>query len=173
MRLFYVSEEKGITEFIPRKPSRDDLDKNTGLVWAIDDSRLPNFLTPRDCPRVGYHIGKNTTKADKEKFFSSPNITHVLVIEGKWYEVMKSTTLCLYEFETDDFELQDEIAGYYVAKTTQKPKAMYIIDDLFSELIKRNVKIRIVDNLWHIADQVKASTLNWSLCRMANALPRV
>lgn len=97
----------------------------------------------------------------------------MLVIEGKWYEVMKSTTLCLYEFETDDFELQDEIAGYYVAKTTQKPKAMYIIDDLFSELIKRNVKIRIVDNLWHIADQVKASTLNWSLCRMANALPRV
>lgn len=71
------------------------------------------------------------------------------------------------------FELQDEVAGYYVAKSTQRPKAMFIVDDLFSELIKRNVEVRIVDNLWYIADEVKASTLNWSLCRMAYALPRL
>lgn len=46
-------------------------------------------------------------------------------------------------------------------------------NDLFSELIKRNVEIRVVDNLWDIADEVKMSTLNWSLCRMGYAQPRL
>ena len=48
----------------------------------------------------------------------------------------------------------------------------YQINDLFGELIKRNVEIRVVDNLWDIAEEVKTSTLNWSLCRMAYAKPR-
>lgn len=173
MRLFHVSEEANIDRFEPRLPSRNDLDKETGLVWAIDEARLPNFLTPRDCPRVTYHIGPNTSKEDIKTFFSSPTISHVVVIENKWFEIMRNTTLHLYEFNTDDFELQDNIAGYYVAKTTQIPKEKYIITDLFTELIKRNVEIRIVDNLWSIADKVKSSSLNYSLCRMAHAQPRM
>lgn len=84
---------------------------------------------------------------------------------------LKNTTLYLYEFDTKDFELQDDVAGYYVAKATQIPKAKYQLNDLFAELIKRNVEIRIVDNLWDLAEEVKISSLNWSLCRMANAQP--
>lgn len=71
MRLFHVSEEENIQLFEPRLPKRNDLDKSVGLVWAIDEARLPNFLTPRDCPRVAYHAGKNTSEADKKKFFMS------------------------------------------------------------------------------------------------------
>ena len=63
MRLFHVSEEADITVFHPSLPTRTDLDPAVGLVWAIDEARLPNFLTPRDCPRVTYHIGENTTEA--------------------------------------------------------------------------------------------------------------
>lgn len=66
----------------------------------------------------------------------------------------------------------NDIAGYYVAKTTQIPIAKYEITDLFSELIKRNVEIRLVDNLWDFADKITNSTLNFSLCRMAFAQPR-
>lgn len=172
MRLFHVSEEANIFKFESRIPDRDDLDKNVGLVWAIDEARLPNFLTPRNCPRVTYHVGKYTNETDKKNFFSSPNMTYAVVIESKWFKIMQSTTLYLYEFNTDDFILQDEVAGYYIAKSTQVPKATYKLDDLFSELIKRNVEIRIIDNLWSIADEVKASTLNWSLCRMGFAQPR-
>lgn len=68
MRLFHVSEEANIEVFYPRTPARNDLDKNIGLVWSIDKERLPNFLTPRDCPRVAYHIGKNTSELDKKDF---------------------------------------------------------------------------------------------------------
>ena len=173
MRLFHVSEESSIEVFNPRTPTRNDLDKNVGLVWAIDEERLPNFLTPRDCPRVTYHIGRNTSDCDKNKFFTSSSVKHVVVIENSWFDRMKNTTLYLYEFDISEFELQDEIAGYYVSKTPQVPISKHQVSDLFSELIQRNVEIRITDNLWKIADEVKASTLNWSLCRMNNAKPRL
>ena len=169
MRLFHVSEEPDIQVFEPRIPKRNDLDKSVGLVWAIDEARLPNFLTPRNCPRVAYYSTSNTTEQDKKKFFSSSTISHALVVENQWFETICSTTLYLYEFYLDDFSLQDDVAGYYVAKTTQITKAKYEIKDIFGELIKRNVEIRMTDCLWDIAAEVKQSTLNWSLCRMAFA----
>ena len=95
MRLFHVSEEANIDVFYPRIPERNDLDKNIGLVWAIDEQRLPNFLTPRDCPRVTYHIGKNTSEADKKIFFTSLSIKHTVIIESDWFNRMKDTTLYL------------------------------------------------------------------------------
>ena len=172
MRLFHVSEESDIKVFEPRLPTRKDLNPNIGLVWAIDEARLPNFLTPRNCPRVAYHVGSQTNEADKNRFFASSGISHAIVIESGWYQTIINTTLYLYEFHTEDFVLQDSTAGYYVSITTQYPKEKYVITDLFGELLKRNVEIRITDNLWDIADDVKTSTLNWSLCRMANATPR-
>lgn len=172
MRLFHVSEESDIQVFKPRIPDRDDLDKSVGLVWAIDEKRLPNFLTPRNCPRVTYHTNKNTTPYDKLKFFSSPTVNHAIIIEHEWYNKIKNSQLFIYEFDSSYFELQDENAGYYVSKTEQKPIAKYIIEDLFDELIKRNVEIRITDNLHSIAEEVKKSSLNWSLCRMGYAKPK-
>lgn len=172
MRLFHVSEEPDIQVFEPRLPTRKDLNQTVGLVWAIDEARLPNFLTPRNCPRVAYHRSNQTTDFDKKRFFSSSSVSHAIVIEGRWFHSLKNTTLYLYEFSTKDFVLQDDIAGYYVATKTQYPKEKYVLTDLFSELLKRNVEIRITDNLWDIAEDVKSSTLNWSLCRMANAAPR-
>lgn len=166
MRLFHVSEESNIIEFIPRTPTRDDLDKSIKLVWAIDERRLPNFLTPRNCPRVAYYAGENTAASDRDKFFSSSTISHAVIIENQWFEKMKNTTLYLYEFDEKDFVLQDSIAGYYVAETPQTPKAKYELTDLFSELIKINVEIRMVDNLWDIAEKIEKSTLNWSFCKM-------
>ena len=172
MRLFHVSEESNIDIFNPRIPERDDLDKGTGLVWAIDEKRLPNFLTPRDCPRVTYHIGEKTTANDREAFFSSSTTEHVVVIESGWFDVMKNTCLFLYEFHPVEFELQDDIAGYYVSKTAQVPIAKYTVTDLFSALFERNVELRVVDNLWDISDRIKGTTLNWSICRMGYAKPR-
>ena len=69
MKLFHVSEENNIEVFNPRSPTRNDLDKCVKLVWAIDEARLPNFLTPRNCPRVTYHIGQNSSSDDIRKYF--------------------------------------------------------------------------------------------------------
>lgn len=172
MRLFHVSEESNIEVFEPRLPKRKDLDPTVGLVWSIDEERLPNFLTPRDCPRVAYNATEQTTASDRQRFFSSGSVSHAVVVENSWYERMKATNLYIYEFDPSDFELLDPVAGYYVAKSTQLPICKYVIQDPLEELLKRNVEVRFVDNLWQLADAVKASSLNWSLCRMANALPR-
>lgn len=173
MRLFHVSEENNIDIFNPRIPDRNDLDKSVGLVWAIDEQHLPNFLTPRNCPRITYHVGEKTSVKDKRVFFTSPNIKHVVIIESKWFEAMKSTCLFIYEFDPKDFELQDSIAGYYTSKVRQIPIAKYTINDLFAALFERNVELRVVKNLWDISDRIKATTLNWSICRMGYAQPRI
>ena len=169
MRLFHVSEEADIKIFEPRVPKRNDLDKNVGLVWAINEECLPNFLLPRECPRVCYRIGKTTTKEDIDKFFNNNIVKHTVIIEREWWEIIAKTKLYLYEFAVEEFELQDEIAGYYISNTTQKPIAKYVIDDLFEALSQRNVEIKAVDELHGIANKVKNSTLYWSLCRMRNA----
>jgi hypothetical protein len=167
MKLFHVSEESDIEIFNPRLPTRDDLDPNKGLVWALCERALPNFLVPRDCPRVTYHIGAGTTKDDIEKYISSPSrCSHVVIIESTWFDRMRNTTLYLYEFASDDFYLQDECAGYYVSEKPQKAVNKIAINDLFAELWKRNVELRVVDNLWEICDKIKKTSFMWSMCRM-------
>lgn len=118
-------------------------------------------------------MGENKTdrssENDKLRFFSSPDIQHAVAIESKWFEIMKSTTLYIYEFDPSDFILQDEVAGYYVSYKEQKPINKIVIPDIFKELFIRNVEVRILPNLWNLAEDIMKSTLNWSLCRMANA----
>ncbi|WP_440603493.1 DUF6886 family protein [Bacillus sp. GB_SG_008] len=173
MRIFHVSEESHIQVFQPRIPTRTDLDPTKGLVWAIDDKCLPNFLTPRNCPRVCYHIGPNTSEIDKQTYISSKSCSHVVVIENKWFETMKNTKLYLYEFDTKQFTLQDKNAGYYISETTQIPIAKLEVANLFQELFKRNVELRLVNNLWDIYDEIQKTTFNWSMCRMGFAQPRL
>ncbi|WP_144510173.1 DUF6886 family protein [Bacillus sp. FJAT-22090] len=172
MRLFHVSEESNIEFFLPRIPTRMDLDQTKGLIWAINEKCLPNFLTPRNCPRVCYHVGPNTSETDKLTFLSSKSTSHVVVIEQKWFEIMQNTNLYLYEFNASEFELLDENAGYFISDKKQFPKNKIEIGNLFTALFSRNIELRLVDNLWDIYDEIQKTTLNWSMCRMGFAQPR-
>jgi len=169
MRLFHVSEEEDISVFKPRIPTRKDLEQSKGLVWAINEECLPNFLTPRNCPRVTYHSNENTTDNDKKRYFSSRTTNHVIAIEHEWYEKMKNTTLYLYEFDTTDFYVQDRCAGYYVSERPQIPINQMVIQDVFKELIKRKVEVRMMDNLWDLCERIQNTSLDWSMCRMGYA----
>lgn len=171
MRLFHASEESDIVRFIPRTPTRNDLDKSKGLVWAISEYYLPNFLTPRDCPRVTYYASEKTSEDDISRFFSSSS-RHCVAIEYAWFERMQNTSLYIYEFDSSNFYIQDKDAGYYVSEHAEVPIGKIQIDDLFGELFKRNIEIRLINNLWILADAVKKSTLHFSICDMANALQR-
>lgn len=172
MRLFHVSEESNISEFKPRIPTRKELDQNKGLVWAINETCLPNFLTPRNCPRVTYHCSDTTSEEDKKYFLSSRSTNHVVAIEHNWFDIMINTTLYLYEFDTSNFYLEDRCAGYYVSEKSQVPIDKFVINDLFGELIRKKVEVRIVDNLWDICDKIKETSFNWSMCRMGFAEKR-
>ncbi len=168
MRLFHVSEDPTIEVFHPRLPARADLTPTVGLVWAIAESHLPNFLTPRDCPRVAYHLAPGTTEEDRLRFGER----YVVAIEGAWVERLRRTTLYLYEFDPAGFTLQDAAAGYYVSTGTEVPRGKHCVTDLPLELARCGVELRVVDSLWDLADAVRGTTLYWSLCRMKHARGR-
>jgi hypothetical protein len=83
LKLFHVSEEENIPIFKSRITLRKDLGDSLPLVWAIDEERLPNFLTPRDCPRVTFHIPKLFSGVIEPGLFSSSSSSHVVAIESK------------------------------------------------------------------------------------------
>lgn len=172
MRLFHVSEEKDIKVFEPRLPYRKDLDPNRGLVWAITEERMMNFLTPRNCPRVTFHRLPDSTTCDVAKYMGKRDLNAVVAIEQKWFKEMLNTKLYIYEFDADSFHLQDSTAGYYVSYEAQTPINVTEVDDLFGELFKRNVEVRMVPSLWYLFDEIKESSLGYSMCRMGFAQER-
>lgn len=164
--LFHVSEESGIREFEPRT-SEYAIEP---VVWAIDASRLRNYLLPRDCPRVTYAAGRATTPRDVERFLGSS--AAVVAIEQAWLERVGSCRLYCYHLPPTTFECVDEGAGYFVSRVPVRPACVEVIDDPLAELMTRGVDLRIVPNLWPLRDAVVDSSLQFSMIRMRNARPR-
>jgi hypothetical protein len=164
--LFHVSEEVGIQRFEPR-PSEYTVEP---VVWAIDADRLRNYLVPRDCPRVTYYAGPQTTTADRERFLGST--TAAVVIEEGWLDRVQQCRLYCYHLPPPTFECIDECAGYFVSRVSVVPARVEVCDDPLSELKRRGVQCRIVPNLWPLRDAVVESSLQFSIIRMRNALPR-
>ena len=69
-RLFHVSEEAGIVRFEPRPAPSPDAGVEGDAVWAVAQSHLVNFLTPRDCPRITFRAGPDTSEADRARFLA-------------------------------------------------------------------------------------------------------
>jgi hypothetical protein len=164
--LFHVSEDGGIERFEPR-----EIDGGTEpLVWAIDADRLRNYLVPRDCRRVTYYAGADTSHEDIERFIGSS--AAVVAVEHAWLARLRSARLYCYQLPPDTFESWDSCAGYFVSRAPVVPLDVRVIDDCLSELIGRGVEVRVMSNLWHLRDAVVSSTLQFSMIRMRNALPR-
>jgi hypothetical protein len=164
--LFHVSEESGIEMFEPRTS-----EYASGLVvWAIHADRLCNYLLPRECPRVTYYAGPETTSADVERFLGSSPA--VIAIEQYWLERLRSCRLFCYHLPPDTFECIDECAGYFVSRVAVLPERVEVFHDPTVELLRHGVELRFVPNLWPLRDAVVGSTLQFSIIRMRNALPR-
>ncbi len=164
--LFHVSEEPDIKKFDPRASEY----VAEPVVWGIDQARLHNYLVPRDCPRVTYYAGTETTPADVERFLGASPA--VVAIESHWLERLRECRLYCYQLPADTFECFDECAGYFVSRVPVVPMRAEIIDDVIAELLKRRIELRFVSSLWPLRDAVIASTLQFSIIRMRNALQK-
>ncbi len=164
--LFHISEDSDIARFEPRAS-----EYARGLVvWAIEGRRLCNYLLPRDCPRVTYYAGPDTTAVDVEHFLGASPAG--VAIESEWLERARSSRIYCYHMPPETFECLDACAGYFVSRVPVVPSSIEVIDDPLSELLKRGVEVRILPSLWSLRDAVVASSLQFSLIRMRNALPR-
>jgi len=164
--LYHVSEASGIERFEPRSAESG----GEPVVWAIDAERLRNYRTPRECPRVTFYAGSRTSAEDKERFLGSS--TAVCAIERHWYPRLRACRLYCYRLPSDTFKCIDECAGYFVSREPVSPIGIDIVDDSMAELLRRGVELRILANLWALRDAVVRSTLQFSIIRMRNALPR-
>lgn len=163
--LFHVSEEAGIERFEPRLSGSMD----APVVWAVHADRLHNYLVPRDCPRVTYYAGPKTIPADVERFLGSS--ASVVAVEGGWLERLRACRLYSYHLPPETFDCIDACAGYYVSRAPVAPAHVEVFGDPMTELLRRGVELRLVPTLWPLGNAVIASTLQFSLIRMRNALP--
>jgi hypothetical protein len=166
MTVYHVSEEPGIELFEPRPIDAT----GESLVWAIDDEHLRNYLVPRDCPRVTFAAGPGTTAADRDRFLGSSRA--VMAIEAGWFPRVGSCRLFCYHLPGDTFTSRDESAGYFVSRAEVTPVSVECIDDPVAAILRRGVELRVLPSLWSLRDAVVGSTLEFSIIRWRNALPR-
>ncbi|MBR4960339.1 MAG: hypothetical protein IKY52_05540 [Clostridia bacterium] len=177
MRLFHVSEEPDIAVFHPRLPARADLDPNVGLVWAIDEARLPNFLTPRDCPRVTFHLGENTTDADRERFLPA-GFHHAVILEEDWRErkVLVCFTENLWPIAESVQKSTLHWSLYRMKNAKAKPctrydretiEAQYVFSQMAEQDIQRSQ--RVFEKEFAFADALSRILDNLELCSNGTA----
>lgn len=155
-RLFHVSENSEIPRFEPRPVPSTDAGVTGLAVWAVDEIHLPNYLLPRDCPRVTFANG----------------LQRVVVVENSWKKRIEQCTLWLYEFPNVNFQLVDAGAGYYISRETIIPKSKTKIKNLFDELRLRKAEVRFLPHLWDIRDEITQSGVEFSIIRFRYARPR-
>jgi hypothetical protein len=171
-RLYHVSEEAGIAVFEPRLPASTDSRVRDEVAWAIDEEHLPNYLLPRDCPRVTFGVSAHTTDENRGAYFGGSIGRRVVAIESAWRQRIRICRLFVYEMPPQEFQLVDRSAGYWVARKPVVPTAVTEVADCLTEIRKLGAEVRICDELWPLYDVVLCSTLDYSIIRMRNARPR-
>lgn len=168
--LFHISEDPKIRIFEPR-PSPWPFDGIIGdVVFAISRRLLHNYILPRDCPRVTFYQGPETSMRDIEKFFGSSTADYVMAVEKLWLKKIEQTTLYCYEFPAQGFTLIDACAEYYISYEPVIPVSVKPIYNILECLLQRNIELRFLPSIAGLAEEVKQSSLQFSLIRMKNAV---
>ncbi len=160
-KLYHISKNSNIVTFTPRILKRDNLNESKAVVLAIEEKHIPNYLVPKECSRLLYNASPKTTAEDINNFFSSKSSSSCIVIEHSSFNILKDTSLYLYEFDPELFYPYDENLGYWTSEVNQVPIKVFEITHPFEELILRNFEIRIIDNLLDLLDKMKNSSLEW------------
>ena len=166
--LWHVSDDGNIALFCPRVPPERAQGVKAPVVWAVNTSRLPNYLVPRGCPRVTFYRMSSTTLDDATQF-SAPVTGQVIVIEEEWLTRLPSSNLWLYELPKKKFRCLDENAGYFVSEHAVEPLSKRLVTNLSVELSTRNAVVRTARHLHTLAGEIAASTLGFSIIRLHNA----
>ncbi len=168
--LFHISDLPDIARFEPR-PAPPTSRQTGAMVWAVGPKLLHNYLLPRDCPRVTFYARPDSSPKDIERLMSYSSARYIVAIESGWLPEVIRHRLYMYEFPAEGFRPVDEGADYYISREVVIPRSVRPIDDLLDELLNRDVELRIMPSLWQLRDAVIASTLQFSIIRMRNALP--
>jgi hypothetical protein len=165
-RLFHVSETAGIARFEPRPNYR----RAGEMVWAVDEPHLVNFLLPRDCPRITYGRGPETTVQDAARFLGAKR--RVVAFEASWLTRVRDATLFVYELPAETFEPELPEAGYWISTASVEPLGVRVEGDLLRALAEAGAEVRVLQDFWPLRDTVAVSSLEFSIIHQDHARPR-
>ena len=170
MSLYHISDTSGIPLFEPRPaPERSGVEGE--FVWAVDREHLPNYLLPRDCPRVTFKGTDGSARKDIEKLIGPTHAGRVIVVESGWIERILTEQIVLYRFDPAPFTLLDAGAGYWLASKAVAPVEEEAITSPLVRLLQENIELRFTPSLWELREAVASSSLEFSIIRMRNAIP--
>ena len=171
-RLFHVSDAAGLVDFHPRPSPTPSPGLDEPIVWAVDEAHLPNYLLPRECPRVCFGPSPDMTPDDARLFFPVRGPRRMIAVEEAWRDRIAARRLFLYELPPHAFRLHDINAGYWVAPIRVSKLREFEIDDLPGELERRGAELIHLPSLWPLFDAVTRSSVSYSAIRMRNAQPK-
>lgn len=166
--LFHFSEDPNIKIFRPHRPKGREAEPP--YVWAIDAEHAPLYWFPRECPRITFWAGADTTPADRERFLGLGSAVRVHVTENVWLERMRSVELYVYSFAPEPFELHPEPGGFYVSHREVVPESREPVGDLLERHADARIELRFTPSLWPLQRAVAGSSLQFSMVRLGNAL---
>lgn len=161
-----MSEEADIRRFQPRASPNAPVP----VVWSVSEDRLHNYLLPRDCPRVAFWAGPNSTGDDISRFLGSARA--IVAVEAAWRDRIGQARLHLYRMPAAGFSLVDVNAGYFTNPNIVIPTGWEIITDAPAAVAARGASLIYLPSLWSLHDSIAASSLCFSMIRMRNAQPR-
>ena len=168
-RLFHVSEDPGIARFEPRPPPSPDSGVTGLAVWAVAESHLPNYLLPRECPRICFQAGPQTTEEDHALFMLGAE--RVVAFEAAWLERVRGAHLALYDLPAAGFAEVLLEAGYWISREPVAPTGVRVVEDVIAALAASKTEVRVLQDFWPLRDAVIRSSLQFSIIRTRNAQP--
>lgn len=166
--LHHFSEDPTITRFVPHVPRSNPT--HPPAVWAIDAQHAPLYWFPRNCPRVTAWPRDEAEAVAFRKAFAT-TATRVHAIELGWLEQMRATALYRYDFDAAAFEPWAAASGQWISTGEVAPIDVAPIGDLLALHAAAGVELRMVPSLWPLHELAVSDRWDFSIVRMANALP--
>lgn len=166
--LWHLSEDPDLGRLEPRATT----DPSVGgpAVWAVDTRHAPLFWFPRDCPRGCVWPSAATSAEDRERFFGPTRATRVHVIESPWLDAVRGCRLYAYELGAETF-VPHHVGGYWVSPVAVEARGRTEVGDLLARHAAAGFELRVTPSLLAFWRVVVPSSLEFSGCRLANAMP--
>jgi hypothetical protein len=170
MELYHFSEDPNIELFRPHIAKTSAI-QDEALVWSIDEWHAPMYFLPRDCPRICFWAGQNTTLEDRKRWLPVTEPRFVMLVETQWLERVRETRVYRYTLPDASFVPVGNVRGTYISRETMTPVRVEPVGDLLAAIAGADVVLRDLPRIGPLWKQVHlASTLAHSGIRLLNAL---
>lgn len=167
--LLHFSHDPSIRRFRPHVPTSNPT--AAPAVWAIDEDHAPLYWFPRDCPRVTVWARDAQEHWLLSRLLAT-DARRVHACELAWVERLRAASLFVYRFAPDGFRPLESAAGHWTCDHEVEPLDVAPVGDLIDRHVEAGIELRLVPALWPLHDLVVGSGLEFSIVRMANAVPR-